>query len=310
MYTSHELHLGDEAYPKELQLLEKPPDPLYVYGDLDVLAERNLSVVGARQATPYGIAASRMAGRVAAECGLCVVSGGARGCDSAAARAALAAGGKTIVICGTGADRVYPDSSRDVFEKALAQGGAIVSMEYWGQPPKRWAFPKRNQLIAALGEVLFVCEAGIRSGTTSTAEVATNLGRRVYAVPGSIFSPQSVGTNRLIADGAAMVCSEQDLEAMISLDFGCLRAWTGQIPAEEGRVLSALIASATRPDELALTLGMDPLTLLRTLSEYETKNIVERLPDGRYAPTADYLNTRARIGQIQITSDCFSTSIL
>lgn len=294
MYTKYELQREDSAYPHELLSLEKAPDVLYVYGNLDVLGERKLSVIGARRATPYGIAASQIAGRIAAECGLCVVSGGALGCDSAAARAALSAGGKTIVVSGTGADRIYPESSRDVFENTLATGGAIVSLESWGKPAQRWTFPKRNKIIAALGEALFVCEAGNRSGTTSTAEAAIKMGRRIYAVPGSIFSPLSVGTNRLIADGAAMVCSEQDLEALIALDFDCLRTWGQTLPHKEGRVLSALIASPMRLDDLATLLGIDQLTLLRTLSEYELKNIVERLPNGSYVPTAKYLYAHAR----------------
>lgn len=294
-----ELHRGEKGWPACLEDLERVPETLYVRGDPSVLQGSHISVVGARRATPYGLAASQMAGRVAAECGITVVSGGALGCDSAAARAALSNGGKTIVVTGTGADCVYPERSRDVFKRAVEQGGAVVSLLPWGCGPQKWTFRQRNYVIAALGEALFVCEAGTRSGTFSTAEAAADLGRRVYAVPGSIFSPQSAGTNRLIADGAAIVCCEEDLEAMIALDFGSIRLREQRVMPKEGRVLSALIASPMRPDDLAAALGEDPLTLVKTLSEYEAKGIVERMWDGRYGPSASYLLERGRIGAQQ-----------
>lgn len=290
----YEFSRGEKGYPAVLEELEVPPETVYLTGDPAVLEGNHISVIGARKATTYGIAASRMAGRVAAECDITVVSGGALGCDSAAARAALDAGGKTIVVTGTGADVIYPSSSRDVFEGALASGGAVLSVRPWGCEPAKFAFLQRNHVIAALGEALFVCEAGMRSGTSSTAEVAARLGRRIYAVPGSIFSPQSAGTNRLIADGASIVCSEQDLEAMISLDFNRLRLFDPGQSRMEGRVLSSLIASPSRPDDLAAALGEEPLTLLRTLSEYEARGMVERLRDGRYAPSDSYLLNRRR----------------
>jgi DNA processing protein len=293
----YELHRGDELYPHVLEDLEHPPERLYVRGNPEIVQKTSISVVGARNATPYGIATSMMAGRIAAECALTVVSGGARGCDAAAARAALDAGGTTVIVAGTGADGIYPASSRDIFERALAGAGAVVSLEPWGSGPRRWTFTKRNYVIAALGRALFVCEAGIRSGTSSTAEVAARLGRQLYAVPGSIFSPQSAGTNRLIADGAAIVCSEGELESMISLDYGRLRHVPEGSTRTEGRVLSALLASPARADDLASLLGEDPLTLLRTLSDYETQGLIVRMRDGRYAPSEDYLMVRARMNR-------------
>ena len=104
---------------------------------------------------------------------------------------------------------VYPASSADVYAGAVAAGGAVISLERWGSPPRRYAFPKRNAIIAALSTCLFVTEAGMRSGTMSTADVAVELGRKVYGIPGSIFSPLSAGTNWLISEGARVICDSR-----------------------------------------------------------------------------------------------------
>ena len=251
-----ELTPEDGEYPHQLLDLERPPKRLYGIGSREVLSTRSLAVIGARRATPYGIAVAEMAGRIAAECGITVVSGGALGCDAAALRAAQRAGGATIVVPGTGADQVYPASSRDVFE------------------------------------ALMVAEAGERSGTSSTADCASSLGRTIYAVPGSIFSPESVGANRLIVDGALPIVSEEDLEMRISLDFNVMRLLSGGGSREFDRVLSALVAMPMRTDDLANRLGENPLELLMKMAELEASGVVTRLPDGRYAPSKETLLTR------------------
>lgn len=283
------LDAGEEGYPSTLMELSSPPASLYGRGSPGALEGPCISIVGARRATPYGLAVAEMAARVAAECGVTVVSGGAMGCDCAAGRAALAAGGTTVVVSGCGADVTYPASSADVFAGAVRAGGAVVSAEPWGAGPRRWTFPRRNALIAALSQVLVVTEAGMRSGTMSTADAALELDRTVYAVPGSIFSPTSSGTNRLASEGARVIVDERSLELAISLDYGVARFAHAGERAPMGPVMAALVASPARPDELASRLNEGVLTLLRTLTDYEASGIVERLPDGRYAPTRAFL---------------------
>lgn len=284
-----ELARGERGWPEGLEDLARPPERIFGLGSVEVLSTPCLAVVGARRATPYGLAIAEMAARTAAGCGVTVVSGGAMGCDHAAGSAALGAGGRTVVVSGCGADVVYPSTSLDVFRGAVERGGAVISAERWGAGPRRWAFPKRNALIAALARVLVVTEAGVRSGTMSTAEAAADLGRTVYAVPGSIFSPNSAGTNRLLAEGAAVIPDEQALMVALSLDFGHAPL-AGEAPDRgAGPVVSALLASPARPDELAVRLGEDVVTVLRTLTDYEARGIVERLPDGRYSPTEAFL---------------------
>lgn len=289
---------SDTCYPELLKDLERAPE-LYVLGDPDILGTETISIVGARRATPYGLAVSEMAARISAECSLTVVSGGARGCDHAASRSALDAGGRTIIVSGVGADLVYPPDSADIFFDAVERGGAIVSLERWGTDVRRHQFPKRNRIIAALSRSLFVAEAGLRSGTMSTAEAAAELCRRLYAVPGSIFSPASSGSNSLIRSGADIICDERDLEQVISSDYGVLRCVTHRTGRPCGDVLSALLASPLRPQELAERLNKDVLTLIKTLSEYEVLGMVVKLPDGRYAPSKDAYLSHNRGGGIR-----------
>lgn len=285
-----ELTPQDDTYPETLQDFDTPPKRLYGIGSPEVLSSRCLAVIGARRATPYGLTVAEMAGRIAAECGITVVSGGAMGCDAAALRAAQLAGGTTIVIPGTGADYVYPATSRDVFDHA-PNNGCILSLEDWGTPPRPYNFPKRNHIIAALSEVLLVAEAGERSGTSSTATCAAELGRTIYAVPGSIFSPESMGANRLIVEGALPIVSEEDLEMRISMDYGVIRLMSGGVRKDMGRIMSALVAMPMRPDDLANRLGETPLNMLMALSDLEANGSVDRLPDGRYAASRDFYVT-------------------
>lgn len=292
-----EIARGERGYPPSLEELPSPPEVIYGRGSAESLDAPLLAVIGARRATPYGLSIAEMAARVAAAHGIGVISGGAMGCDRAAGMSAFRAGGKTIVVSGCGADVVYPLTSADVYEGALASGGAVISEMRWGTGPRRWAFPRRNAIMAALCDVLLVTEAGAGSGTMSTAEAAVELGRTVYAIPGSIFSPNSAGTNRLISEGARVIADEQSLGVAISLDFGAAHLATSVGRPSLGPVMSALVASPSRPDELATRLGESALTILKTLTDFEARGLVERLPDGRYSPSrAVLLGQNGRAG--------------
>lgn len=283
-----EISSEDEDYPKELLLLNHPPEIIYGMGDKSVLKQPCMSVIGARRATPYGMAIAEMAGRCAADNNIVVVSGGALGCDYRAGMASLNAGGKTVVVAGCGADVTYPTTSAELFEAAREGRGAVISLDRWGTPPRRYAFPRRNAVIAALGKVLLVTEAGLCSGTMSTAEFANSLGKTIYAIPGSIFSPASAGTNRLISEGAQIIPDETSLGIAISLDFDCLVQEQLKQDKKLTPLLSALIASPSRPEELAWRLSENVLTVLSSLTDYEARGMVKRLPDGRYTPSKEF----------------------
>lgn len=281
-----EIKRGEDGYPEALEDLgDGAPSTIYGVGDRACLGLPCISIIGARLATPYGLAVAEMAARVSVECDLVVVSGGARGCDHAASRAAIDSGGRTIIVTGGGADIVYPQSSLDIFHDAVRRGGAVISILGWKMHPRPYSFVRRNAIIAALSRSLFVTEAGLQSGTMGTAEVANQLGRNVYAIPGSIFSPNSQGTNGLIATGASIISSEMDLQTQIGLDYGSLRMVVEEHYDGNSQVISALIASPMRAEELAARLGQPVMTLVTSLADYESKGLVTRLVDGSYTVT-------------------------
>ena len=299
--TRYELHPSDARYPRSLLDLSQPPETLYVRGNLDVLEDPGLAVIGSRKPTPYGIAVAEMAATVAAQSGITVVSGGARGCDQAAGKAALAERGRHVIVLGTGADVTYPPSSARLIERTLETGGAVVSIERWGTQPRPYAFPKRNAIIAALARAVFVAEAGMPSGTFSTADAANKLGREILSVPGSILSPESRGSNYLISVGATIIVDEESLEVAVSRIFETLR-FSRIGPAEEPgmseaerRILDALVANPMRIDEIAAMLGVDAVSCLNVLSGLQMTGRIERIIDGRFAPTKRALHARGAI---------------
>lgn len=282
-----ELTLGDGGYPQLLAQSPDPPPKLYVIGDPTAL-EPGLSIVGARRATPYGLQAADIFAGWAARAGYVVVSGGAVGCDQAAHRAALEAGGRTVAVMAGGADVVYPRSAHRLHER-IHESGCVVSEHPWGTEPKRWCFRTRNRVIAWLSQVLLVVEAALPSGTFSTADYMVDAGREVAAVPGSIFSAESRGPNRLLSQGAIPVSDVSELAFVLESALGPRK----RSPIEQrltdstlDPVLKAVRASASRPDDLARDLGIDILEVARRLGHLELEGLAIRYQDGRYGAVA------------------------
>lgn len=213
---------SQDAYPVAFLRLSNPPETLYVVGSPDALQE-GLAIVGARKATPYGISCARRFGRIAARNGVVVISGGALGCDSAAHRAALAEGMPTVVFLGGGCDQLYPLRNKQLFQDIIDAGGAIVSEHPWGHPPKPYTFRARNRLIASLSKATLIVEAGLPSGTFSTADEALQANRDVLVVPGSITSKHSRGANRLLYQGAVPIVDDESFYDVLFALFGCLK---------------------------------------------------------------------------------------
>jgi DNA processing protein len=243
-----QISLGDTAYPANLREIQSPPGRLYVRG---VLAEEDalaVAIVGSRAATPYGVAvAERLAGDLAAR-GVTVVSGLARGIDSAAHRGAIRAGGRTIAVLGCGVDVIYPPENRRLAGEVEASG-AIVSQFEPGTPPLAGYFPARNRVIAGLSLAVVVVEAAAKSGSLITAGLAGELGREVMAVPGPLTSPQSVGAHRLIQDGAALIQDWEDVVGQLPLH------WRDQVRPPSAQ--SATVAAAGDGSAGHLARGQD-----------------------------------------------------
>lgn len=206
------LILDDGSYPYLLREIADPPITLYVRGDWQACFDAPcVGVVGSRRCSTYGENASEMLSRDLAANGVCVVSGLARGIDTAAHRGAIAGTGRTVAVLGTGIDQVYPKENAKLVEQILDAGGAIVSQFPLGTPPLKDNFPYRNRIISGLSLGVLLIEASERSGSLITARLAMEQNREVMAVPGNITSKNSFGTNYLIKSGAKLVQQWQDV---------------------------------------------------------------------------------------------------
>lgn len=208
------LILDDGSYPYLLREIADPPITLYVKGDWQACFDAPcVAIIGSRKCSTYGRNASEMLARDLAEQGICIVSGLARGIDSAAHEGAIRGKGKTIGVIGTGIDEVYPKENKKLVESILENGGAIVSQFPLGTPPLKDNFPYRNRIISGLSYGVLLTEATERSGSLITARLAMEQNREVLAVPGNITSRNSIGTNYLIKSGAKLVQQWQDVVA-------------------------------------------------------------------------------------------------
>ena len=208
--NAHIVTLADSEYPQKLLEISNPPAVLYAIGNLHWLNHPSIAMVGSRSATPQGEKNAEEFAQSLCNLGLCVVSGMALGIDGAAHRGALKANGATIAVVGTGLDIVYPARHRDLAHK-IAERGLIISEFPLGTPSKAQNFPRRNRLISGLSLGCLLVEANIDSGSLITSRLATEQGREVFAIPGSIHSPVAKGCHLLIKQGAKLVESTQDI---------------------------------------------------------------------------------------------------
>jgi DNA processing protein len=205
-------------YPRRLQDLYDPPDSLYIYGDASLLKKPMIAIVGSRNASPEGLKNARYLAQGLARAGALIVSGMAMGIDSAAHHAVieLGSGHFTAAILGTGLDIVYPRQNINL-SRAIGQQGLLISELPMGTGPKAWHFPRRNRIIAALSHGVVVVEAAKRSGSLITARLAAELGREVFALPGPLSNPNSIGCHLLIQQGAKLAFRTSDI--LEELDF-------------------------------------------------------------------------------------------
>lgn len=261
------------------------PRALFGAGDPGLL--RNLdpaaavTVVGSRRAGSYGREVARGLGRLLAGSGLAVVSGLALGVDSEAHEGALAAAGTTVAVLGTGPERSYPRSRRNLYER-IRRTGLVVSELPPATPTFRWMFPARNRVMAALAGITVVVEAAERSGSLITAEMAIECGRQVGAVPGPVTSWRSSGTNRLLADGAAVIRSAQDVLDLL-LGPGAVEVTRRGRPlaGDEGRILDAVEGGATSADAVAAACGLPYPRALAALGALERDGYLAADATGR-----------------------------
>ncbi len=260
-------------YPAALLELKPPPKQLWAVGNRATLDAPVVAIVGTRGATAYGERVTREIATALARGGACVVSGMARGIDAAAHRAALDAHGKTVAVLGTGVDVAYP-RAHTALHSEIAEKGLLLSEVPLGTGSAKWAFPKRNRIIAALARLVVIVEAPLKSGALNTADHALDLGREIAVVPGPIDSPQSAGSNQLLVSGAHPIVSIADALMLAGLPPQ-VRTQPSIDDDAEMCVWRALEAGATNLDDLCARTGLPVAQCLAAVTALEMRGAIE-----------------------------------
>jgi DNA processing protein len=284
----HLVTILDSDYPPLLREISDPPPLLYVRGNPTLLSLPQLAIVGSRNPTPAGNENAKAFARSLVTGGLTITSGFALGIDAAAHAGAIEAGGATIAVVGTGVDRVYPASHHKLAHR-VAQTGAIVSEFPLGTPPLRENFPRRNRIISGLSLGALVVEAALRSGSLITARLASEQGREVFAIPGSIHSPLSKGCHQLIRQGAKLVETAQDIIEELGALAGRLRQVGDNEEANqaikrrsENGLLEYLGFDPIDIDTLVELSGLTPEVISSMLLDMELAGDIKSCAGGKY----------------------------
>jgi DNA processing protein len=281
----------DEDYPAPLRETYDPPLVLYVWGKLEGRDRHSISVVGSRRATHYGTQATKKLSYQLAQAGFTIISGLARGIDTAAHEAAVAAQGRTIAVLGSGLAKLFPAENLALAEKIASGYGAVVSEFPLHTSPDKQTFPMRNRIVAAWARAVLVVECPAWSGSLITANLASEYGKPIFAVPGPIDKPTSAGCNQLIRDGATLVADVSHvLDDLGELPFSRPASAVEQaatslpeLPAEEAAVFAAVTNEETAVDLIIERSGLAAHVVTATLMKLEMRRLVRAFPGFRYA---------------------------
>jgi DNA processing protein len=276
----------DEEYPTALREIHDPPIVLYVRGHLTERDRNTVAVVGSRKASHYATECAKKLSFQMAYAGLTVVSGLARGIDTAAHQGALAAKGRTIAVIGSGLGELYPPENAALADR-IADSGAVISEFPIETKPDRQTFPIRNRIVTGMSFGVLVVEAGANSGALISANMAAEQGRTLYAVPGRIDSPAALGSNRLIQQGAKLVISVDDILDDLPLVFSKKPELPATVPAadlttDQQKVFDALGSDETLLESVIATSGLTAAVVSSTLLGLEIRRLVKQLPGKRY----------------------------
>lgn len=281
---------GDEDYPAPLRETYDPPLLLYVWGKLEARDRHAIGVVGSRRATSYGSQVTKKFSYQIARSGFTIVSGLARGIDTAAHEAALAAEGRTVAVIGSGLGKLYPPENLGLAERIARGNGAVVSEFPLHTAPDKQTFPMRNRIVAAWSRALLVTECPAWSGSLITANLAAEYGKPVFAVPGPVDKPSSAGCNQLIRDGATLVADAGHLlDDLGELPFARAGAepeetpGAPELPGEEAAVFAVVGADELPVDRIVERSGLPAHVVTATLLKLEMRRLVRAFPGFRYA---------------------------
>src|SRR5471030_1987530 len=287
-FGCHVLISADEHYPALLREIYDPPLVLYIKGELTAKDKNSVAMVGSRMTTHYGIETARKLAYQLAYTGVTVVSGGARGIDTAAHQGALSGKGRTIAVLGTGINLVFPPENAEFFER-IASNGAVITQFPFNRPADKQSFPIRNRIVAGMTFGTVVVEANLTSGALITANMAVEAGRQIFAVPGRIDSPRSKGCHELIKKGAKLCEGAEDILSEFEYLFPASNrppgaGETGVLPAitlseNEQKTYDALAdAEESSIDEVIRRSGLPSSAVSVALLCLEMKRVVKQLP--------------------------------
>lgn len=277
---------ADGCFPSQLGQIYDPPIVLYVKGSITKQDHSGVALVGARRSTHYGRDTARRLAQQLAGVGVTVVSGGARGIDSAAHNGALHGGGRTICVLGNGINRIYPPENRALFDR-IAENGAVMTQFPFNRPADRQSFPIRNRIVAGMTMGTVVVEANAKSGALITANMANDYGRQVFAVPGPVHSPCSKGCHELIKNGAKLCESMEDILTEFEYLFPATpttpKTVVPSLSEDERRLIELIQANDVHVDQLVRDSGLSVSSLSVMLLQLEMKGFVVQQPGQIYS---------------------------
>ena len=269
------LNTDDKNYPELLKSIDKPPEKLNYKGDFQsVFLENTLAVVGSRKMTSYGKMVTEKLVREVSSCGITIVSGFMYGVDALAHQTAIENNGKTIGVLPCGVDVIHPAYQKKLYQQLL-RNGFFVSEYDDNMPPERWTYPKRNRITIGLSQATLVIEAAEKSGSIISAELAKKYNRKLFAVPGSVFSETSAGTNKLLKEGATPVTCAQDILSFFDKEEGTLFEEM-ELSPEESEIMEILKQSPHETDEIVRKTKKPATVVGETLSSLEMKGVIKK----------------------------------
>lgn len=283
---SKKITIEDEIYPERLRNIPKPPKQLYVLGNEQILNEKSIAIVGSRVCTPEGAKIAEQFAKTLSKNGICIVSGLAKGIDTAAHIGALKAGGKTIAVLGGGFNYIYPEENTNLFFSIIENGGAVISEYEENTQPASKRFAERNRIVSGLSMGILIIEAKHRSGTAITAEYARRQGRKIFCIPHSLEQKEGIGTNRQIKNGAKLVTTPEEIIEELNIKTEKIESREKvieitNVPEEYLPVYKHISEKPINVDELCKKTKLEISNVNFILTMLELEGYIEQLP-GKY----------------------------
>lgn len=280
---SKKIFIDDNEYPEQLRNIKNAPKQLYVLGDENILKETCVAIIGSRVCTPKGAKIAENFAKELSRKGICIISGMAKGIDTAAHVGALKAGGKTIAVLGGGFNHIFPEENKGLFLKIIENGGAVVSEYRENTKPSQNGFVQRNRIVSGLSKGVLIIEAKHRSGTAITARFARSQGRKLFCIPHSLEQKEGIGTNRQIRNGARLVTSPQEIIDELKIKTEEVEKSEKEIelvdiPEEYMPVYKHISKNPINIDEICKKTKMEISSVNYILTMLELEGYIEQLP--------------------------------